>query len=237
MANQKLPRVPESPVLDPLTSFRKVEENILQELKPIAGRLKALGKQESFPDYKVRELREKFVSGVFDWAIRQMNRNVERFLEEGKRNYIDHVEVLITNPWRESPRNRETFWEALEKADFFIPSRPTRRIVHHKKWPTLWREYNDTVRRLKRIEKKKWRNPTARKLAFKEKLPELEDGEVEKLLHLRKPSERALAYVRFKFKLSADIEALKKYLRVFRKDPQYGYFDFVLDNLTRIKDK
>lgn len=145
--------------------------------------------------------------------------------------------MLIANPWRDKPRDRDTFWEAFEKAEFFIPSRPARRIVHHKEWPTLWREYVKIVYRLESIEKKKWHNPAARKLTFKDKLPGLTDGEIEKLLRFRKATDRAIAYVKIKYKLPVDIEALKKYFRPLRRNPQYGYFAFVLDNLTRIKER
>jgi len=220
-----------------ISTFTNCADRLIKELEPYARKHGAVGKTELFPESRVRVLREKFVSGVFNWAVRQMKGNTKRLLEEGTRNYLDHVEVLIANPLRDKPRDRDTFWEAFEKAEIFIPSRPSRRKVHHKEWPTLWREYIKTVDRLQSIEKKKWRNPAARKLTFKAKLPGLTDNEIEELLSLRKASDRAIAYVKFKFKLDVDIEALQKYFRPLRKDPQYGYFDFVLANLTRIKER
>lgn len=222
---------------DPLEPFFRVEREILQELEPIARRLQALAEDETFSSEKSRELRERFVSGVIDWAIRQMNGKIERLVEEGKTNYLDHFTALLQNPWRDRPRDKDTFWEAFKKAEFYIPSRLSREILSHRDWPAIWREYVKAHETIEKIAKKRWRNPVAKKMSYKENLPGLSDDQITKLLNIRKPSDQSFTYVKFKFKLSVDIEALKKSFRVFHKDPQYGYYDFVLDRLIQIKKK
>jgi hypothetical protein len=220
---------------DPLTPFWKVEKEILDEIKLYARRLGALRDDESFSEDDAKRLREKFSSGVFDWALRQMNGEVGRLLDAGKETYLDHFTLWIANPWRSGPKNKETFWEAFEHAEFFIPRRRIRRVVHHRDWPVLWRTYVDTVDRLNKLQKKKWRNPIAREMAYKENLPGIPDSALKKLIGLKKPSDRPLEYIRIKLKLPIGIEALKKYFRHFHKDPQYGYLDFVARELAQIK--
>ncbi len=221
---------------DPLEPFFRVEREILRELEPTARRLHALDDDESFSDEKLKQLRQRFISGVFDWAIRQMNGEIERLVEEGKTNYLDNFTVLFRDPWREGFRNKETFWEAFAKAEFYIPSRLSREIVNHRDWPTLRKEYLSVLKTIQTIAKKKWRNPVAKKMSYKENLPGLTDNQIEKLLAIKKSSDQALTCVKIKFKLDVDIEALKKRFRVFRKDPQYGYYDFLLERQVRIKN-
>ena len=235
MAGKKLDTA-DKPTGNPLRVFVKCEKELLQELEPYARWLKVIEANETLAELAGRDLREKFSSGVFDWAIRQMNGKIERLIEEGKQLYLDHFLALLENPWTGVPRNEDTFWQAFQQAEFFIPSHPSREIVPHKEWPRLWRTYITAVTILERIDRKKWRNPAARLLAYKEKFPGLSEGDIQKILKLKKRSDRALACVRFQLKLSVGIEALQKYFaKTFHKDPRYGFHDFLVFNLERIK--
>lgn len=218
-----------------LAVFFAVVDRTRKELESYARKLGELQEGDAFPEHRAKELREKIVSGVFDWAVTQMGSNLERYLNEGSKNFLDHFELHYVNPYRTEPRTRyDRFWGPFEKARFFISLKPGRRIVHHSEWPKAWEIYRDTLPILQEIKRKTRGSKKAYLLALKERLPGVPDDEAEKIWSKGKPSDAAAEYVRWKLKiLTVGVEALKEYFRVFHQP--YGYWDFIARNLNRQK--
>lgn len=216
--------------------FFSVVIGMIKELKTYARKHKAIGENESFPESMARELREKIVSGMFDWAVRRMGKDLGRYLEEGRQNFLDKFNLILYDPYRGEPRQAKHFREAFERADFLIPLKFSRRIVPHALWPTLWAEYNKALQKAQEIKRKNWKNSAALKMRFKDPgvFPGINDNTAEKFC-IMKPSDIAASYVQWKFKLLVGVEALKEYFKVFHRDYPYGYMDFMVRNLAKVK--
>jgi len=162
-----------------------------------------------------------------------MGADLEKYLEEGKRNFLDHFKLNHTHfdPGGRMPREYERFWESFEKTRFFIPLKFGRRIVHHSFWPEAWEIYRDTLPVLREIKKKTRQSKQAFLMAIRENLPGVPDDEAEKLWRMSKNSDRAAEYARWKLKLPVGGEALKEYFKFFHQ--RNGYFDFITKNLIR----
>jgi hypothetical protein len=212
---------------DPLAPLLAVAGAIVRELERDARALGALKKGEPFPRDRARELREKIVWGMCDWAIRRMGADLKKYLEEGQRNFLH----LFKLHYMEHTTIHDRFWGPFEKTRFFIPlKRGSRRIVHHSEWPMAWEIYRDTLPIFQKIHPQKRRSDKCYLLALKENFPGVPDDEAKKIWQLEKPSDAALEYVRWKLKIdSVGVEALREYFKVFHKP--YGYFDFMTKDL------
>jgi hypothetical protein len=233
---------PELPTTDPQEPSRDSEsektlallfsatDRIANALEADARKLGSLGQQEVFPEHRGRELREKIVSGMVGWAVRRMGADLEQYLDEGVKNFLDH---FILNHAHFDPGGRihyERFWEPFERTNFYIPLKPGRRIVHHSLWPKAWEIYKDALPVLKQIKEK---GRKAYLMAIKENFHGVPDDEAEKMWRMKKDSDRAAEYARWKLKLPVGVEALKEYFQVFHQ--HYGYFNFIANNLARQK--
>lgn len=216
-----------------LAQIFSVVDRITNRLEADARKLGSLGEHEVFPEGRARELREKVVSGMFDWAVRRMGADLEKCLDEGAKNFIDH---FILHHSHFDPGGRihyERFWEPFEKTRFFIPLKRSKRIVHHSLWREAWEIYRNTLPVLQRIKKITTKSEKSYLLALKENLHGIPDDEAKKLWRMKKDSDRAAEYARWKLTLPVGVEALKEYFKVFHQ--QYGYFDFIASNLNRQK--
>ena len=63
------------------------------ELERDARALGELKEGDRFPLDRARELREKIVEAMCDWAARRMGADLEKYLEEGKRNFLDYFKL------------------------------------------------------------------------------------------------------------------------------------------------
>lgn len=217
-----------------LAVFFAVADRIIKELENYAHKHRALEEKKSFPEWRARGLMEKIISGMFDWAVRRMGKDLEKYLEEGRRNFLDKFNLILYDPYREEPRQAKHSLEAFERADFFVPMKFGRRMVSHERWPALWAEYNKALQQAEEIKRKQWRNSAALKMRLKEVFPGINDKIVQGF-NTMKPSDIAASYVRWKFKLPVGVEALQEYFKVFHRDYPYGYMDFMVRNLAKVK--
>lgn len=217
-----------------LAPFFAAGEKIIAMLKPLATKYKLTGANGSLPAWMVEEVRQKMIMGLAVWAVDKMGGNFERYLEEGRLNFIDMFRVILHDPNREEFRNAKHFMEAFERADFLIPCKPGRRMVHHQEWPTLWAEYNRALEQAQEIKRRKWNNPAALRMRFKDPdvFPGIDDKLADKFCKMDS-SDIAAAYVRWKFKLPVGVEALQKYFKVFHEN--WGYYDFIVSKLAALK--
>lgn len=216
-----------------LASLFAAAHETVTEVERYARELGVLSKDESFPDSKAREIREKIGSGLFDWAIQKMGKDLPRYLEEGRRNFIDRFKLGVANPYRETAYNgNDIFWEAINRSPFFISPKLPRRIVHHSLWPKAWEIYRDALPRFREVHRHKREGKEIYLLAIKERFSGIPNDLAKKFWRLRKPSDIAAEYARWKLKLPVGVEALKEYFMVFHKP--YGYFDFIAHNLSKV---
>jgi hypothetical protein len=224
---------------DPPTSFFAVADAIVRDLERDARAFGELKAREPFPKERAKELREKIVDGMFQWAIRRMGGDLEKYLEEGRLNFLDlfklhHLHYDIPDP--KMLYNR--FWDPFEKTQFFIPLKFPRRAVHHTEWPKLWEAYNNVLSRLMEIPRATRRHGKTYLFALREKLPgpEISDRELAKFVDSsKKLSDIAAVYVSRKFNLTVGSEALKEYFKVFH-EASYGYTNFIAkDLLSKVK--
>jgi hypothetical protein len=216
-----------------LASLFSVANDITMELERDARALGELKEGDRFPLDRATELREKIVEAMIDWAARRMGVDLEKYLEEGKRNFLDLFKLnhLHFDPGGRMPREYERFWEPFEKTRFLIPLKFSRRIVPHSLWPEAWEIYQDVLPIFQKIKTETQRSKKAFLMAIKENLPGVPDDEAEKLWRMDKASDRAAEYARWKLKLPVGVEAIKEYFKVFHQP--YGYFDFIAKNLIR----
>jgi hypothetical protein len=206
---------------------------IIEKLADNARKLMDLAENEPVPEEWAREVRQAIASGLTDWAVRRMGTDIDRFLDEGVRNYLDMFWLASTYSYRDKPWGRgERFAEGLRNARFFIPLKFTRAAVHPREWPALWSHYRNVLETVQKLQSKKKRTRGNYLLALRETLPGIPDKQIDKF-SLMKASDIAAEYTCWKFKLAAGPEALKEYFRVFHT--QYGYMDFVLKRLANLK--
>jgi hypothetical protein len=157
---------------------------------------------------------------------------LEKYLEEGRRNFVDKFWAILDDPFREEFRSGRHFIEAFDRADFFIPLKFSRRQVSHEHWPMLWAEYNKALEQAQKIKRKGWRNPIALEMKLIDTFPGMISKTNAEKFRVMKPSDIAARYVGWKFN-SGGVEALQKYFKVFHKP--YGYHDFIVSNLAKVK--
>lgn len=99
-----------------------------------------------------------------------MGADLARYLEAGLQNCIDHVKVLIENPWRGELR-----MAAISKAEFFIPLKFSRRVEHHRDWPLYLSEYEAALKVAQEVRLKARRNFANRAMTIAQKFPGITD--------------------------------------------------------------
>ena len=215
-----------------LNSFFAVAQRIIAELEPLARKYRVIGGIDSFPEHMAKQLREEISGGMFEWAVRKMGKDLRRYLEEGRTNFMDHFKLLLYDPYRGKPRGMKEFLEAFEGAEFFIPLRFGRREIHHENWPQIYEQYRKTLLRIQEIWRKTGRNFSTRKLKLMKEFS-LPTQFAEEFFDV-KPSEVTLEIIRIQCRLRRiKTETLRKYLRHI--PGQYTYLDYIFDNLRRIK--
>lgn len=218
---------------DALQKLFGAADRIAEKLTTDFRALMELENDEPFPEESARQIREAIASGLTDWAVRRMEPDLDKYLDEGVRNFLDLFRLGASNPYRDRPWVKgERFSEGMKAARFLIPLRFSRSAVHHGDWPRLREAYRDVLEELQKIQSKKRRSRGNYLLALRETLPGITDRQIEKFSTL-KPSDIAAEYVCWKFKLPAGPEALKEYFRVFHKS--YGYLDHLVERLGKIK--
>jgi len=204
------------------TFFDSVDRTI-KELVLHGRKHGAVGKTESFPESRVRELREKMVNGLAEWALLKLGREGRKYLREAEKDFFDRFLSHYFNPSRDTPRD---FWDSFHQGRFRVPTKLPRTQVHHRKWLKLWREYNLVCDRLDNIPRETRRITVPYLCALKERLPGFPEGQLARLVESNsKPSDLAAEYVSQKFKLPVGGQALKEYFNVFHRP--HGYFDFI----------
>jgi hypothetical protein len=206
---------------------------ITEQLSEYARKYRALEETAPFPEVWARQVRKAISSGLVDWAVRRMGDEIEKYLEEGVRNYLALFWLGSVNPYRDRPWGQgERFTEGLRNAFFLIPLDFTRGAVHAQEWLRLWETYRNVLQTIKKLQTKKRKSRGAYLLALRENLPGLKTTQIEKFSTM-KPSDIAAEYVAWKFKLPAGPEALKEYFKVFHKS--YGYYDRLSKQLASVR--
>lgn len=214
---------------------------MIKEMESGAQNLGILEKRKSFPQGKIRELEHKIIVGLHNWALRRMGSDLEKFLNEGERVFWSGFLVGL---WMleednkghglDSRKRREIFWKAVDGAQFLMPLRPgpSLKFIHQADWPKMYLEYLKTVKRLKEISLAARRAQGSYLLALKERLSEVPDSTLKKFIDkARRPSDIAVQYVCWKFKVYASSPTLKRYFKVFHTP--YGYLDVLLKEMEK----
>lgn len=216
-----------------------LRDRMVKELETGAQDLGILKKGKPFPQDKIRELEHKIIVGLYNWALRQMGSNLEKYLKEGERVFWGGFFLQLwmleeDSNGLDSHKRREIFWHAVDGAQFLMPLRlrPDLRFIHYTDWPKMYLEYLKTDERLREIPLATRKMRQSYLLALKEKLPGVPDPKLKKFLDTtRRPSDIAVQYVCWKFKLSASSPTLKRYFRSFHKP--YGYVDVLLKEMKK----
>lgn len=66
-------------------------------------KLMDLEENEPFPEERATQVREAIISGLADWAVRRMGTDLDKYLDEGVRNFLDLFWLGASNPYQDRP--------------------------------------------------------------------------------------------------------------------------------------
>lgn len=150
-----------------------------------------------------------------NWARHRMGKDFKRYMDEAIKNFLFIVAVRAI--WlEEKPSN------IVSNAYLPIPQRLGKRNLRSPADPfshmTVYRLmncYEDILPNVRDIKKKRWRNPVAQAMCYKENLPGISTERANKYCAM-KASEIAMDYAQWKYKLGISPDAVKKWLSIVR---------------------
>ena len=223
---------PKNKIVQTVEPFLPIVRKMIKQIEPIARRMGVIAEAECLPEDIAVELTEKIKRGLCHWAVRKLSRKIEKYLEEGRINFMNDFDLILLNPYRPSAsRRNELFHEAIDGAEFFIPLTPSKKTLRDEDWQAIWSTYCETFEGAQLLWKQTFNDRAERQKQLKTLLRGIRDEELAKL---KRPFQVALEITRRKHHLRrVKAETLRKYLRPFQREiPRYGYFDFLLKNMT-----
>jgi len=122
--------------------FLPLARKMIKQIEPIARRMGVIAEAECLPEDIAVELTEKIKRGLCHWAVRKLGRKIEKYLEEGRINFMNDFYLILLNPYRPSAsRRNELFHEAIDGPEFFIPLTPSKKTLRDEDWPAIWATY------------------------------------------------------------------------------------------------
>jgi len=192
---------------------------------------------EGKPQLLEKVLMDKFEDALMMWAIEKMGEDFEKYVGRGLELFFTGVMIkqvadgVYTPEGKLIPKPKLSFLNSVRRSPLRFPVRLSKQAgFPFDKFPQLKKEYENILLRTRKIKKKRWRNPIAMTLRFKEILPGIDEARLWKYPSM-KASQIAYDYLLWKYKLPLRGEAMKKYLNL-KRIPQ-GLWDLELKRHVR----